>query len=50
MKRLVVSVLTTKSMIAKLFLLVTCVIRLSYGLEIKDDEIYVDFSKYISFN
>jgi len=46
MKRFVVSVLTTRIMIANLFLLVTCAISLSYGLEIKDDEIYVDFKEH----
>ena len=34
-------------MITKVFLLATCLIGLSYGLEIKGDEAYVDFSKYV---
>jgi len=44
--KLIRSILTSRSMITKVFLLVSCLIGLSYGLEVKGDEVYVDFKEH----
>jgi len=37
---------TSRSMISKIILLATCLIGFSYGLEVKGDEVYVDFKEH----